>query len=92
MPKVIITAHVEDAVKWEEAFRTHGELFRSQTITKLNIGTIEGNEVALYAEVQDLDKYMKVLDSPAAADAMSFDGVKRDTVRLFVLDKEVDFD
>ena len=92
MPKVVITAQVEDAVKWEEGFRTHGELFRNQTVSKLNFGTIEGNEVALYAEVQDLDKYMKVLDSPAAADAMSFDGVKRDTVRLFVLDKEVDFD
>ena len=31
MPKVVITAQVEDAVKWEEGFRTHGELFRSQT-------------------------------------------------------------
>ncbi len=28
MPKVIVTAQVEDPVKWEEGFRTHGELLR----------------------------------------------------------------
>ena len=46
------------------------------------------NEVALYSEPDDLDKYMEVLESPATADAMAFDGVKRDTVKVFVLDKE----
>ena len=29
MPKVVVTAQVEDAAKWEEEFRTHGDLFRS---------------------------------------------------------------
>ena len=92
MPKVVITAQVEDAVKWEEGFRTHGDLFRSQTTTRIDFGGIEGNEVALCLEMQDLDKFMKVLDPSATADAMSFDGVKRDTVKIFVLDKEFDFD
>jgi hypothetical protein len=30
------------------------------------------------------------LDSPATAEAMAFDGVKRDTFKIFVLDKEFD--
>jgi hypothetical protein len=30
MPRVIITAQVEDAANWEQGFRTHGELFRSE--------------------------------------------------------------
>ena len=29
MPKVAVTAQVEDSVKWEERFRTHGDLFRA---------------------------------------------------------------
>ena len=43
MAKVIVTAEVEDAAKWEEGFRTHGDLFRSQTTTKLDYGITEGN-------------------------------------------------
>jgi len=30
---------------------------------------------------------MATLDSPATAEAMAFDGVKRETVKVFVLDK-----
>ncbi len=89
MPKVIVTAQVEDPVKWEEGFRTHSELFRSMTVTRPVIfSTIEGNEVAVCSEPEDLKTFMDVMDSPATAEAMEFDGVKRDTVRVFVLDKE----
>ena len=74
---------------WEEGFRTHGDLFRSQTVTKsINFATIEGNEVAICIEPDDLDTFMQILDSPATAEAMEFDGVKRETVKVFVLDKE----
>ena len=89
MPKVIVTAQVEDPVKWEEGFRTHGDLLRSMTITRpINLSTIEGNEVAVCCEPDDLKTFMDVMDSPAAAEAMEFDGVKRETVKVFVLDKE----
>jgi hypothetical protein len=89
MPKVVVTAQVEDLVRWEEGFRTHGDLFRSQTVTKpINMGTAEGNEVAVCIEPEDLDTFMEILDSPATAEAMEADGIKRDTVKVFVLDKE----
>jgi hypothetical protein len=89
MPKVVITAQVEDSDKWEKGFRTHGALFRSQTVTKpIGFTTIAGNHVAVYAEPDDLDTFMKGMDSPATAEAMAFDGVKRETVKIFVLDKE----
>ena len=29
MPKVVVTAQVEDSVKWEAGFRTHADLFRN---------------------------------------------------------------
>ena len=89
MARVVVTAQVEDAVKWEKGFRTHGDLFRSQTVTKpINFATIEGNMVAVCAEPDNLDTFMKILNSAATADAMAADGVKRETVKVFVLDKE----
>ena len=89
MTKVVITAQIEDPVNWEKGFRTHGELFKSQTQTKpIDIGIVAGSHVAVCFEPRDLDTFMKVLDSPATGEAMAFDGVKRDTVKVFVLDKE----
>ena len=92
MPKVVITAQVEDATKWEKGFRTHGSLFKSQTVTNpISFATIAGNQVAICAEPENLATFMKVLDSPATAEAMAFDGVKRETVKVYVMDKEFKF-
>jgi hypothetical protein len=91
MPRVIITADVEDAAKWEDGFRTHGELFRSQTVNKpINFATTDLNHVVVLFEPDDLETYMQILDSPATAEAMNFDGIKRETVKVLVLDKEFD--
>ena len=89
MPKVVVTAQVEDAVKWENGFRTHADLFRSMTITTPMCFAInDSNEVAVYAEPSDLAKYMEILGSPATAEAMAENTVKRETVKVYVLDKE----
>ena len=90
MPMVLITCQVEDAEKWEEQFRTHGELFRRQTISRVDIGVREDDHVAGVFHVDDLDAYMKILDAPETAAAMENDGVKRDTVEVFVLDRRFD--
>ena len=88
MAKVIITAQVEDSAKWEEGFRTHGELLRSMSQSATYFTATSDNEVVLYSEPTDLDRYMQVLESPDTVEAMSSDGVMRDTVKVFVLDKE----
>ena len=89
MAKVIITAEVEDVAHWEQSFRTHGELFRSQTVTPpVGIAVQEDNTVACCFEPADLNTFMEVLESPGTAEAMSTDGVKRDTVKLYVIDRE----
>ena len=86
--KVVVIAEVANPKKWESGFRTHGDLFKSQTVKKtIDIG-ISGNKVAVCFRPDDLDTFMKILDSPATAEAMEFDGVKRETVQVFVLDKE----
>jgi hypothetical protein len=90
MPSIIVTAQVEDAANWEEGFRTHGDLFREQTTTAVNFTVTNDNEVAVHFEADNLDKYMELLESPATAEAMALDGVKRETVKVFVLDKVLD--
>ena len=89
MPKVVITAQVEDVAKWEKGFRSHGSIFRSQTVTKIDFATTRGSEVALCAEPDDLATFMRIMDSPAVKEAMASDGVKAETVKMFVLDKDV---
>ncbi len=88
MTRVLVTAQIEDAAKWEEGFRTHGELLKSMTATSSHYAITDGNHVAVYTEVEDKAKFLEVLESEATAEAMSVDGVKRDTVKVFVFDKE----
>ncbi len=89
MAKVVIVAQVEDLVKWEAGFRTHGDLFRSQTVKDpISFGTLGTNEVAVCFEPEDVAVYMAGLHSPATAEAMAFDGIRRESVRIFVLDQK----
>ena len=89
MPRVVVTAEVESLDKWERGFRTHGDLFRQMGISRMEFATGPGNRIAVSGDTNDLDSYLKVYDSPATAEAMAFDGIKRETVQMFVLDKEL---
>jgi cytochrome c2 len=90
MATVIVTAQVEDSANWEEGFRTHGELFNDYTSTAIKFTSTAENEIAIHWEVDDLDKFLELTESPRTIEAMEFDGIKRDTVKFFVLDKELD--
>ena len=88
MTKVLITAEVEDLVAWEEAFRSHGDLFKRQTVKKpIDIATKEGNEVAVIFRPKNLETFMSILETEGP-EAMANDGVKQETVKVFVLDKK----
>lgn len=89
MHRVVIICDVEDATNWEKQFRTHADLFRRQTSTAMHYTVTDDNRVALYTEVSDLDRFTEVFKSPATAEAMSVDGVKRATVQAYVLDKDL---
>jgi hypothetical protein len=58
-------------------------------VSTMEYATVEGNRVAVCGETTDVDAYMKVFNSAATADAMAGDGVKRETVQMFVLDKSI---
>ena len=90
MPRVVITAEVNDLGTWEGGFRTHGDLFKQMGVARMEYATVTGNRVAVCGETTNLDAYMKIFNSPATAEAMAIDGVKQETVRMFVLDKSLD--
>ena len=92
MPKLLVTAEVEDRTEWEKSFRTHGELFRGFGFeSPVLIGTNENNEVAVLLSVDDGETAMATLSSPENVQAMNADGVKRETVKALILDKEFSF-
>ncbi len=89
MPKVVVTAQVEDTTKWEAGLRSRGDLLKSMTVTTpVRFAISEGNEVAVYCEPDNLDTFMEGMGASAVAEAMAADGVKRETVKTYVLDKE----
>lgn len=88
MPRVLVLADVHDGAAWEKTFRTHGDLFKQMGVSTMEYA-IDGNRVAVCGDTSDLEAYMRVMDSPATAEAMAMDGVKRETVRTFVFDKAV---
>ena len=81
---------MEDSKEWEDGFRTHRDLFKSMTATAVRYAVTDDNQIAVCTEATDQAKYFEVLESRATVDAMKSDGVKRDTVKVFVLDKKLD--
>jgi hypothetical protein len=90
MTRVIVTAQVENSEAWERAFRTQSGLFRSYTSTAIHFTATSDNEVAILWEVADIDQYLAQMASPETAAAMANDGVNQDSVKVYVLDKEID--
>ena len=89
MKKLIIIAQVADLGKWETGFRTHAELFRSYSISKpIDYGGMEDNYVAVCFEPDDMAACLKGIGYSATVEAMKMDGIKMETVRMFVLAKE----
>lgn len=91
MPRIVIVAKCKDQAKWEQGFRTHGEIFRNDyKVTKpVSYGTGDDSHVAVCVDSDDLSAAMNALGSAATAEAMETDGLLRDTVKVFVLDKEL---
>lgn len=90
MTRIIVTATVDNPTEWEKKFRTHADLFRSQAVTAVDFTVNDDNLAVFTTDVDDVEQYFKELESQATADAMANDGVQRDTVKVFVLDKSLD--
>jgi hypothetical protein len=88
MPMVILTADVKDGRAWESAYRSHGDLFRAAGIGTLHYTVGDDGHVVMCLDTDDVEGYMNFMKAQATQDAMKNDGVKRETVKLFVLDRK----
>jgi len=90
MTRIVLTAKVKDVVKWEEGYRAHAPLLKEILgISKpIHFTTnAETNEICINGEPDDLEKYLELVQTPELAEAMEKNGVLRDTVKLYILDK-----
>ncbi len=87
MARVLMTAQVQDGAKWEASFRTHADIFKTYGLLAPVQFTVSGNEVALCVEPADAQKFLQTMSEPQTVEAMKTDGVKRETVKVYVLDK-----
>ena len=63
---------------------------RADTVNRpVSYGTTAGNQVAVCFEPDNLETCLKMINSPVTGEAMAADGVLKDTVKIFVLDKEL---
>lgn len=90
MAKIVVVARCKDQGKWEAGFKTHADLIRAYSVAKpVSYGLGEENHVVVCFEPSDLATAMNGMQSPATAAAMEFDGLVMDSVKIFVLDKEL---
>jgi len=91
MPRVLVVAQVEDGAKWEASFRTHGDLFKTYGLKGPAEYGVSGNTAAVCVEPENVQAFLQALRDQATVDAMKADGVKRETVNVLVLDKQLKF-
>jgi len=87
MPIVILTANVKNGAAWERSYRTHGDLFKAAGLGPFHYTIDDDDRVVMSTEVDDVGAYMEFIKSKATQEAMKGDGVKRKSVKVFVLDK-----
>ena len=95
MARLVMVGEVEESTTWETRFRSHAGLF-SKLFSEIDMNVIhftvtDDGGFVLYSEPSDVDKYFATVESPEIRAAMVEDGVKRETVEIHVLDKELAF-
>jgi hypothetical protein len=87
--KVVVVAKVAEPAAWEAKYRSHAELFKNNNLRNIHYSVNDAGEIATYVESDDVDATLKFIRSDEIARVMAADGVIRDTVRVFVVDKEL---
>lgn len=95
MARMVMTGEVEDAMAWEARFRSHRDLFATiygeMGMNAIHFSTTDDNRFVIYSEPPDAEEFFRTLESEEIKAAMAEDGVKRETVQVYILDKELSF-
>ena len=84
MPKLIATHEVDNVAHWLASPKRE-EVFAG---VATNINTFvhpgDGNRVAVFMDVSDMAAFDAVIKSEAGADAMKYDGVRQETLLVYM--------
>jgi len=84
MPRLIATHKVDDVAHWASSPKRE-EVFASvATDIRTFVYPSRPNHVGLSMDVADMAAFQAVMESEAGAEAMRFDGVRRDTIVIYV--------
>ena len=84
MPKLIVTHEVDDVAHWLASPKRE-EVFAG-VATNITTFVLPGdsNRVALSMDVADMGSFDELMKSDAGAEAMKYDGVRPDTIVMYV--------
>jgi len=81
---ILIFHEVDDVDRWLESPRRH-EVFGPFGITaRTFIDATQTNRVGLIVEVASMELFQEAMGSPTAVAAMTHDGVRPDSVQVFI--------
>ena len=83
---IAVRAEVESVDHWREKFKTHDDLFKSQGVSLAHMGTANDKTVIAVFETNDVDKFVRIFNDPATAEAMSEDKITGG-VEMVILDE-----
>jgi hypothetical protein len=84
MTTLVIVHEVEDVEHWRTSTK-RDEYFGPLGITaRTFVDPNKSDHVGLIVECPSLEAFQKALRGKAAADTMAFDGVRPDTIQMFV--------
>ena len=86
---IAVRAEVESVDHWREKFKTHDDLFKSQGGSLAHMGTANDKTVIAVFETNDVDKFVRIFNDPATAEAMSEDRITGG-VEMFILDETLE--
>jgi hypothetical protein len=84
MPKLVATHEVNDVAHWLSSPKREEVFAGVAKDIKTFVHPSEPNRVAVSMEVADLDAFEAVIKSEAGAAAMKYDGVRPETLAVYV--------
>ena len=87
MPRIVIKAQVADTQQWESSFKSNGSLFTEQSLQKpVEMSVTGANEVVAMFDADDAEKYVELLSSSQAKNALGIKRVKKESNEFFGFD------
>ena len=84
MPRLVFTHEVDDVAHWLASPKREEVFAGVATNIRTYVHPTEPNRIALTMDVADMDALDTLMKGEAAAEAMKYDGVRPDTITMYV--------